>query len=85
LDDESIYALLLQQYGEGLHHVLFDVADYDEARTRLEEDHPEITYGRWCGHPYSYFDTRATLGCLAEIWREPTLGTVLPPPDATFP
>jgi glyoxalase/bleomycin resistance protein/dioxygenase superfamily protein len=85
LDDNSIYAEHLQQYGEGLHHVLVDAGEYDEARARLSRDFLEVASGEWAGHPYSYFDTRESLGCLVEICREPTRDAVLPPPDGRFP
>jgi hypothetical protein len=85
LDDNSIYARHLQQYGEGLHHVLVDLGDYDEARARLGRNFVEIASGVWGGHPYSYFDTREALGCLLEIWRQPESDAALPQPDGSLP
>jgi methylmalonyl-CoA/ethylmalonyl-CoA epimerase len=86
LDEKSIYAEHLRERGEGLHHILFDVSDYDDARSRLSATGAsEIGSGRWYGHPYSYFDTHESLACLTEIWRPPPEGTPLPPPDATYP
>lgn len=74
LDDKSIYAEHLRTKGEGLHHILFGVDNYDNARGLLTaKGFAEIASGRWNGNPYSYFDTQRTLGCLAEIWSPPAI------------
>jgi len=86
LDDKSIYAEHLRTHGEGLHHVMFDVENYAEARKQLgEKGCEEIVSGQWFGCPYSYLDTQASLGCLAEIWSPPAPGTPLPAPERTYP
>lgn len=86
LDERSIYAEHLRTKGEGLHHILFDVDDYDAAAARLEANGaPEIGFGLWVGNPFGYFDAADTLGCIAELWRPPADPATLPPPSATFP
>jgi 4-hydroxyphenylpyruvate dioxygenase-like putative hemolysin len=86
LDDRSIYAEHLRKHGEGLHHVLFDVEDYVQAQAQIiRTGGAEITSGNWFGHPYSYFDTQNSLGCIAEIWSPPAAATELPPVEGTYP
>lgn len=86
LDERSIYAEHLRAHGEGLHHVLFAVDDYDAAKARIiGGGFAEIGGGRWFGFPYSYFETGPSLGCIAEIWAPPAAGEPLPPHDGTYP
>ena len=70
LDDNSIYAEHLRTRGEGLHHILFSVGDYESARAQLRlNGYEELAGGDWSGDAYSYFDTTGALGCIAEIFR----------------
>jgi methylmalonyl-CoA/ethylmalonyl-CoA epimerase len=70
LDERSIYAEHLRTRGEGLHHILFSVDDYEGARARLRErGYAELAGGDWSGGAYSYFDTTSALACVAEIFR----------------
>jgi hypothetical protein len=86
LDDRSIYAEHLRMHGEGLHHILFDVEDYADARAHLRaKGHDELTSGRWLGNLYGYFDTRKSLGCVTELWTAPPAGVAVPAPDSTYP
>lgn len=86
LDDKSIYAEHLRAHGEGLHHILFDVGDYEQTAAHLlRTGSPEIASGKWHGYRYAYFDTRGSLGCLTEIYAPPPEGTELPPPEHTYP
>jgi methylmalonyl-CoA/ethylmalonyl-CoA epimerase len=86
LDDKSIYAEHLRAHGEGLHHILFDVDDYADAKAHLcGKGYEEVVNGKWAGNPYSYFDTRRSLACLAEIWSPPADRTTLPPPEGAYP
>lgn len=86
LDDRSIYAEHLRTRGEGLHHILFDVDDYDAAKERIEGlGYPEIGSGRWAGNPYSYFDTESVFGAIVELWAPPADRSTLPPPESTYP
>jgi len=86
LDDRSVYAEHLRVHGEGLHHVMFDVDNYSDAKAQITQTGcPEIVSGKWFGHPYSYLDTRKSLACITEIWSPPAAGQELPPPEWTYP
>lgn len=86
LDDRSIYAEHLRTKGEGLHHILFDVDDFDTAAARLQASGaPEIGFGLWNGNPFGYFDDADALGCIAELWSPPSDRTTLTPPSHTYP
>jgi hypothetical protein len=86
LDDVGIYAEFLRERGEGLHHVGFGVEDYDESVSFLRGRGLEVLLGgSWGPVESMYWDTRASLGCIAEIWREPGMGDDFPPPDAIYP
>jgi len=86
LDDKSLYAEYLKKQGEGIHHILFDVDNYDETKVHMtNKGYDEIVSGKWDGNPYSYFDTQKTLACLTEIWSPPQDLETLPLPDGTYP
>lgn len=69
LDERSMYAEHLRTHGEGLHHVLFGVDDYAAAvREMGNKGFEELTSGDWEKGAYSYFDTRRSLGCIAEFF-----------------
>ncbi len=86
LDDKSIYAEHLRAHGEGLHHILFEVRDYETAAAQfLRADCPEIASGKWYGYRYAYFDTSRSLGCLSEIYSPPPEGTEPAPIEHTYP
>jgi hypothetical protein len=86
LDEQSLFAEFLREHGEGLHHIAFDVPDYEGTlaicrRRGIEVLHSGLPRpGK--GGPYSYLDTQATLRCIAEIW--PGVDPP-PPPEATYP
>jgi methylmalonyl-CoA/ethylmalonyl-CoA epimerase len=86
LDDKSIYAEHLRLHGEGLHHLLFDVGNYEKTCALFHKTGAEeIASGKWHGFRYAYFDTRSSLACLTEIYSPPPAGTPLPPPEHTYP
>jgi methylmalonyl-CoA/ethylmalonyl-CoA epimerase len=86
LDDKSIYAEHLRTHGEGLHHIQFDVGDYEEAGAHfLQSGCPEITSGKSYGYSYAYFETGCSLGCLTEIYSSPPEGAELRPVERTYP
>jgi methylmalonyl-CoA/ethylmalonyl-CoA epimerase len=86
LDDKSIYAEHLRSHGEGLHHILFDVSDFEESAAQfLRTGCPQIASGTWHGFRYAYFDARGSLGCLTEIYAPPPGDWQLPPPEHTYP
>jgi methylmalonyl-CoA/ethylmalonyl-CoA epimerase len=60
LDDKSLLAKFLQTNGEGLHHISYDIPNYDEMVANLEKHGCQMLAAafnddgtRWC-----YFDTR---------------------------
>lgn len=86
LDDDNIYAEFLREHGEGLQHVGFGVENYDEAMAGFSDRGMEVMLaGRWGTIDSAYWDTRESLGCIAEIWRPPVEGDDFPPPDAIYP
>lgn len=86
LDDQSVYAEHLRVHGEGLHHVMFEVDSYSDAKSQITRTGcPEIVSGKAFGYPYSYLDTQKSLGCIAEIWSPPAAGQELPPAEWTYP
>lgn len=68
LDDKSIYAEFLKEHGEGIHHVHFDIADYDSALTFFNGKWGGILQGGTIsGTDYAYFDTQKALGMITAI------------------
>jgi hypothetical protein len=68
LDDLSIYAKHLEEHGEGLHHILLGVADYDRAEETLRaKGHKIVMGGTQDGAKFSYFSTEDDLGFLVEL------------------
>ncbi|MBE0597157.1 MAG: VOC family protein [Desulfuromonadales bacterium] len=85
LDDKSIYAEFLREHGEGIHHVLFDVEDYDKTVNFFAGKGIGIFQGGDNqGLRYAYFDTTKELGLLAEIIGVPA-GASIPAPHDVYP
>ena len=85
LDEKSIYARFLREHGEGLHHVLFDVDDYDDTIAYFRSKGIGVAQGGQLGQiSFTYFDTEDRLLFPAEIIRRDKEGE-LPPPGATYP
>jgi catechol 2,3-dioxygenase-like lactoylglutathione lyase family enzyme len=60
----------LDQYGEGVHHIAFQVSDLEGSVRRLEtQGYPEIHRGRYDkdNGTYVYFDTMKQLGLVLEL------------------
>jgi methylmalonyl-CoA/ethylmalonyl-CoA epimerase len=86
LDNKSIYAEHLRTHGEGLHHILFAVDSYTDAKAQLEDSgHPELASGKWAGNPYAYFDTQKSLACIAELWSPLAASKDISPADGSYP
>jgi len=95
LDDRSPYAHALARHGgaDHVHHVRFDVEDYDAAVERLRGDlglH-ETLDARFAGAPGlegsfegRYFATEDDLGVVVEIGRAPD-GFAMPDPERNYP
>jgi methylmalonyl-CoA/ethylmalonyl-CoA epimerase len=91
LDDGSPYAQSLAANGgaDHVHHVRFDVADYDAAAARLRGlGLTEIMDARFAGAGGSfagtYFATQSDLGLVVEVGGAPA-GFAMPPPERVYP
>jgi methylmalonyl-CoA/ethylmalonyl-CoA epimerase len=87
LDGNSLYAEHLVAHGEGLHHIAFDVDDFEQTKARLADLGYRQTQG---GRPfdivtYGYFDTDKSLACIAELGTEVEPGKTFPKPEFTYP
>jgi methylmalonyl-CoA/ethylmalonyl-CoA epimerase len=85
LDNRSVYAEHLSKHGEGLHHVAFDVEDFDQVTRELEsKGYEKVQSGRpWGIETYVYFNLNRGLACTAELNSNQT--GPMPPPDSTYP
>jgi hypothetical protein len=85
LDDRSTYYETLQERGEGVHNIVFQVADFEDAAGRLEAlGYESYNAAQWGAVEFINFDTRRTLSVIAEIYRVAP-GEAFPPPEATYP
>jgi len=85
LDDKSIYADFLKSHGEGLHHIAFEVEDYDKTINFLKTKGLKVLQqGNWHGCKYSYIDTTKDLGLIAEIYKTP-VDFQMPEPNDSYP
>ena len=84
-DDRSIYAEFLNKHGEGIHHLAFDVKDYNATMEFFHgKGHQILQGGTWSGETYTYLDTRKDLGVISEIYKR-TPDFREPPPDSIYP
>jgi catechol 2,3-dioxygenase-like lactoylglutathione lyase family enzyme len=90
LDDRSPYARSVAGHGRGhVHHVRFDVADYDSAREQLEAAGARVAQEEdFAGAPgvagrfrATYFATESDLGVVAQIGAVPS-GFAMPEPHS---
>lgn len=85
LEGPSTYREFLEEKGEGLHHVAFQVDDHDQAVAAFKEQGIGVLMsGSWHGGTYSYMDTQEPLGMIAEIYKRAP-GFQRPPPEAVWP
>jgi hypothetical protein len=83
----NIYQDFLDQHGEGIHHVMSIVEDFDASVARLEAaGYPMIQSGRGFGADgtgaYAYFDTTKDLGLIYELVEIPKVRV---PPEEVYP
>ena len=86
LHGQNIYSEFLKEKGEGLHHVAFNVDNYDEAIAFFRDQGVHILQeGTWSGgFEFAYLDTNIVLPFVTEIFRIPK-GWKSPPPEGTYP
>jgi hypothetical protein len=68
LEGNNIYAEFLEQHGEGLHHILFEVDDPKAVAAGLNA--PILQSGGSTLRPgalWTYLDTQEILGCIVEL------------------
>ncbi len=72
LDEKSIYADFLKKQGEGLHHVAFDVDNFDDTLAFCQDKGIGVLQGGIAyGTGFAYLDTEDSLSCIAEIYNPP--------------
>jgi methylmalonyl-CoA epimerase len=68
LGGKSTWQEFLDKYGEGIHHIAFEVKDIDGVEKKFElQDMPTVQRGGWDGGAYSYIDASKNLGCMLEL------------------
>ena len=87
LEGPNIYDEFLDRHGEGLHHVMTIVDDFDDAVARLQSAGYEmIQSGRGFGAngdgAFAYFDTVEQLGTIYEVMAVPKVRI---PPEEEYP
>ena len=87
VEGPNIYEEFLREHGEGIHHVMSIVEDFDLALERMAAaGYPLIQSGRGFGADgsggYAYFDTIADLGLILELVEVPRVRV---PPDRVYP
>ena len=84
LEGPSTYKEFLEQKGEGLHHVLLAVDNFDQTVATLGKKGVGILMkGDWKGMTYAYLDTEKELGAVFEIFKP--LDWIPPEPEAIYP
>lgn len=72
LDEHNIYMEFLKEHGQGLHHVCYDVEDFDKTDEVLMKLGCErVLEGTMAGGTFfAYYDCRRTMGCYLELRKE---------------
>jgi hypothetical protein len=66
--EESVWYEVLEERGEGVHHIAFQVKDTDRVTTYLaEHDMPVIQQGHYTGGMYTYVESQPTLRVMLEL------------------
>jgi hypothetical protein len=87
LEGDNIYTEHLATHGEGLHHIQFQVENFDDAKAHFKEKgYAELQSGQPFGVcTYLYFDTDKHLASILELGSGVTSGKSFPAPDRTYP
>lgn len=68
LGGKSTWQEYLDTYGEGIHHIAFNVKDINGVEEKFATvKMPTVQRGGWNGGAYSYIDASADLGCILEL------------------
>lgn len=68
LGGNSVWQEVLDEKGEGVHHIAFQVKGTDEVTAYLaEHDIPVIQQGHYTGGMYTYVDSEPVLGVMLEL------------------
>lgn len=68
IDGPSTWSEFLGKYGQGLHHIAFDISDKPECIDRIIEGGGSIQQeGMFKGGRYIYIDARESLGAIIEL------------------
>lgn len=68
LGPKSTWQDYLDQHGEGIHHIAFQVKGIDGMEKKfLENGDATVQRGGWDGGAYSYIDASSHLGCVLEL------------------
>ncbi len=68
LGGKSTWQEFLDAYGEGIHHIAFQIKGIDGMEKRFEmQGSPTVQRGGWDGGGYSYIDASKDLGCILEL------------------
>lgn len=68
LGGNSTWQEYLDKYGEGIHHIAFNVTDINGVEKKFEAiKMPTVQRGGWNGGAYSYIDATSDLGCILEL------------------
>ena len=66
--ENSVWYEVLEEKGEGVHHIAFQIKGTDEVTDYLEsEGMPVIQQGRYTGGMYTYVDSESELGVMLEL------------------
>lgn len=68
LGEKNTWQDFLDEHGEGLHHIAFEVKNIDEVGKRFaSKGNPTVQLGGWDGGAYNYIDASENLGCMLEL------------------
>ena len=68
LGGESVWQEVLDQKGEGVHHIAFNIKGTDKVTSYLaENDIPVIQQGHYTGGMYTYVDSKSQLAVMLEL------------------
>ncbi len=68
LGGKSTWQDYLDRYGEGIHHIAFQVKDINNMEKKFAlQGMPAVMNGGWDGGAYSYIDATSKLGCVLEL------------------